>query len=319
MIDESPLAGRVSGYFSSESGDIRYIFSPFIQKETIEHILPNDGMDTIVITRWRKDDLRSGVSDPHVFNFCKKHGYTLKINQRLHAKTYSWDLEEGLVGSANLTDAGMGRAQVSNIEVLAGPLNLPLEVQMKLRRAERDAQLVTKDGFEAAVEIYQESPSESETDQEGIDLGNQPEYLISSLPATEDPDVVISVLAVDRKQTLSELSSTSRRCVLHDITTYALTDLDGLPESEVRVKMQQRFENHPFIKAIIDQMDPDIYFGEMKEFVQHECVDVPTPSRRELTENIQILYSWFPKLSPNRFEHDIPGAQSERLRDTNYI
>lgn len=316
MFSEPSLADQVTRYFSSESGDIRYIISPFIQRETIERVLPNDGSDTIIITRWRREDLASGVSDPHVFEFCEAHGYTLKCNSRLHAKVYSWDLEIALVGSANLTGAAMETGASTNIEVLTDSLELPVETQLKLRRAEKDSRLVTEAGYEAAVEISEETTGQPESEQEVIDIGGQPEFQTSQLPTTEDPDIIVSVLTDSGGNILADLPEPLRRCVLHDITSYSFGELEGRPENEVREGMQQRFEAHPFIKEIIRNMDPDIYFGEMKELVQDKCLDVPTPSRRELTDDVQLLYTWFRQVSPDRFEHDVPRARSEKLIDT---
>ncbi len=315
MFSESSPGRQVEQYFNSTSGDIRYVISPFIQKATIERILPDDGADTVVITRWRRDDLMSGVSDPEVFEFCRERGYTLKCNPRLHAKVYSWDLDDALVGSANLTDSGMGEGESTNIEVLAGPFDLTTETKLKLRRAEKQSSLVTESGYERALEISKQVGPQPEPNQEGIDFGNCSELLISNLPTTETPEIIVSVLQKDDR-TLDDLPEALQRCVLHDICTFSLEELEGCSEDTVRDGMQQRFEEHPFIRRIIDQMKPEIYFGETKEFIQKECTDVPTPSRRELTEDVQILYTWFREISSERFKYDIPGARSERLIDT---
>lgn len=316
IFSDQSIADRVNSYFSSQTGDIRYIFSPFIQRETIERVVPDDGNDTIVVTRWRRDDIASGVSDPDVYKFCRERGYTLKCNSRLHAKVYSWDLDNALLGSANLTDAGMCGRQEDNIEVLTSPIELRPETQLKLRQAESQSQLVTEAGYEKAVEISEKTESNSMADGGSIEMEREPDFLTSQLPTTDDPDTIVSVLAEDRDCTLEDLSAPLRRCVLHDISSLSLEGLEGYPEEKVKDKMRQQFENHPFIREIISNMDPHIYFGEMKELVQRECVDVPTPSRRELTEDIQILYSWFHKVSQDRFKMDVPGVKSQRLTDT---
>lgn len=316
MLSKNSLAEDVNEYFSSHSGNIRYIFSPFIQKKTIERILPSEGIDTIIITRWRHEDISSGVSDPDVYKFCEDRGFTLKCNHRLHAKVYSWDLREGLVGSANLTDTGMGEASENNIEVMTNPIELTPDTQLKLRQAEKNAQLVTDSGYQTAVEISKENTAGSKKDNDRIEMESQPDFLTSQLPMTEDPNVIISVLSEDNDQNLDDLSAPLYQCVLHDIASYSLDELQGLPENELKIRVKKHFENHPFIKEIINNMEPDIYFGEMKELVQNRCEDVPTPSRRELTEDIQILYEWFKKISPDRFDHDIPKSHSERLIDT---
>jgi len=320
MTLNSTPGKQLTQYFDSQTGDIRYIFAPFIQRPTVERFLPNDGSDTIIITRWRRDDLQTGVSDPELFRLCEARGYTLKVHPQLHAKVYSWDLETGLVGSANLTDAGMEGGETANVEILTEEIDMSVEKQIKLRQAEKDAELVTLDSYERAADIAKESTSHSKRskEQESIEIQSQPEYLTSQLPMTEDPEIIISILAENMDSSITELSASQRRCVLHDITSYSLLELRGQPEHAVRSGLQDRFEHHPFIKEIINQMDPDIYFGEMKEVVQHKCEDIPTPSRRELTEDVQLLYTWFQQVSSDRFISDIPGAHSERLRDTQW-
>jgi hypothetical protein len=259
-------------------------------------------------------DIASGVSDPEVFEVCQERDITLKVHSRIHAKVYSWDLETGLLGSANLTDSGMGMSQNPNVEVLSKRINLPTETQLKLRKAENEAKLVTVDDYERVTEYLKESDIQ-EPDYEDIDLGREPEFLVSQLPMTENPDLLIDVLASDCDKKLEEMPDEELRCVLHDIATFNLNESRGQSRERVSEAVGQNFEDHPFIKLIIDNMDPYIYFGEMKELVQNECNDVPTPTRRDLTYNIQVLYDWFVQVSPDRFEHDVPGSHSERLCD----
>jgi len=316
MWDKNIHGECVQDYFTSSEGDIRYIFAPFIQKEALEEVVPESSVDTIIVTRWRHADLISGVSDPEVFEFVREHGYTLKIHSQLHAKVYSWDLEDALVGSSNLTKPGMGIGENPNVEVLLGPTQLPVQTQFNLRKAEKEAQLVTREDYEKVLETIETTENEK-PDYGNIDIGEDAEFLVSQLPMAEHPEQVVTVLAGDHGKTLNDLDPKQRRCVLHDVSTYSLENLRGKAESEVRKGVRDRFENHEFISIIMDHMDPCIYFGEMKALVQDECADVPTPSRRELAGNIQVLYKWFPEIAPDRFEHDIPGRRSERLCDSN--
>lgn len=315
MWDVATYGERVQEYFTDSKGDIRYIFAPFVQSGTLRKVISDSNADTIIITRWRHADLVSGVSDPEVFKFVREHGYTLKIHPQIHAKVYSWDLDDAFVGSANMTKPGMGLSDNPNVEVLLGPIQLPIQTQIELRKTEKEAHLVTRDDYEKALEVV-ESTETAVPDYDDIDIGEDPEFLISQLPMTENPDLVITVLAEDHDRAIDDLDPVQRRCVLHDISTYSLDDLRERPEVEVRDALRERFKNHEFISMIMDHMDPCIYFGEMKALVQEKCADVPTPSRRELTDNVQVLYNWFPEIAPERFEHDIPGKRSERLCDS---
>lgn len=309
---------RVHDYFASSNGDIRYIFAPFIQKQAFEEVIPTRNVDTVVVTRWRQADLVSGVSDPEVFELCRDHGYTLKMHPRIHAKVYSWDLDDALVGSSNLTKQGMGLSENSNVEVLVGPVELSVETQFELRKAEKEAQLLTREDYEKALESI-ETTETVEPEYEDIDIGKDPQFLVSQLPMTENPNLLIKVLTDDHGRELADISPEQQRYIIHDISTYLLEDLRGRPEVEVREGLRERFVDHEFIRMIVDEMDPCVYFGEMKSLVQERCADVPTPSRRELTGNVQVLYNWFPEVAPDRFEHNIPGRRSERLCDLNKI
>ena len=40
----------------------------------------------------------------------------------------------------------------------------------------------------------------------------------------------------------------------------------------------------------------------------------PFPSRRELTGNVQVLLEWFVALGSGRYEVDVPGRRSQRIR-----
>jgi hypothetical protein len=52
-------------------------------------------------------------------------------------------------------------------------------------------------------------------------------------------------------------------------------------------------------------------FGGVKQWIQENCTDVPVPSRRELSGNIQVLYKWIVGLSDGKYEVNIPGEHSE--------
>ena len=107
----------------------------------------------------------------------------------------------------------------------------------------------------------------------------------------------------------SEDSETSA-CIYHDLANYNIEP--GLSKKEFLEKLKIQFFAHPFIQKIDDLINPEAYFGSIKEWVQSNCTDVPVPSRRELTGNIQVLYDWFEKLGDGKYVKDRPNY-SERL------
>ena len=65
------------------------IAAPFIQLETLERVLDciTEGVEILVVTRWRPADLLAGVSDLDIFDLTETRGIHLYLRNDLHAKT----------------------------------------------------------------------------------------------------------------------------------------------------------------------------------------------------------------------------------------
>ena len=95
-----------------------------------------------------------------------------------------------------------------------------------------------------------------------------------------------------------------RNCAFHDISNYMLKK--GQLDEDFREQLQDAFFTHPFIIKI-DEFIEHCAFWRHKRM--DNCVDVPT--RRELTENVQVLLKWFVEWS---VFVEVPGKHSERIR-----
>ena len=108
----------------------------------------------------------------------------------------------------------------------------------------------------------------------------------------------------------SENDETSN-CIYHDLTNYHIES--GLSQEEFLKKLKIQFFSHQFIKKIDELINPEAYFGRVKEWVQKNCTTVPLPRRWELTENVQTLYDWFVKLDDGKYVVDAPNY-SQRIQ-----
>jgi HKD family nuclease len=98
------------------------LFSPFVTDGPLELLVSSIRRAVIVEiwTRLSPTDWASGVSDPEFLSQSldklarQGHQVSLRIHPRLHAKAYFADDSQGLIGSANLTNAAFSR----NVEVL---------------------------------------------------------------------------------------------------------------------------------------------------------------------------------------------------------
>lgn len=78
------------------------------------------GASVQCITRWTPLDIQIGSSDLDCRNVVVDRGGSFRLHNRLHAKYYRFD-DQVLVGSANLTAAGLSYARYGNLEILCEP------------------------------------------------------------------------------------------------------------------------------------------------------------------------------------------------------
>ena len=98
------------------------IAAPYIKEHSLRRLLEQLTQleQFICVTRWQARDIATGVSDTAVRGLVRSFGGTFRLHPGLHAKYYRFD-DEVLVGSANLTDAGLGVGRIRNFEILARP------------------------------------------------------------------------------------------------------------------------------------------------------------------------------------------------------
>jgi len=77
--------------------------------------------------------------------------------------------------------------------------------------------------------------------------------------------------------------------------------------------LKESFLRQPFISSYAKSVaDSPRFFGETKKWIQSNCTDDPAPHRRELTDRIKNLFSWFSLLYPEKYILSRPNY-SQRL------
>lgn len=306
-------ATGLASYLQRRHEGTRYVFAPFIQAGALEVLLGNSKAPTIIVTRWNPDDLRSGVSDVDVFPLARIHGWTVMLHARLHLKAYSWNINEAVVGSANVTNRALGIQAPSNEEILVGPIKLPPGRVLQLRRIAAEANLVTAETYEAALGWIASQPPipPHATMHEFPTIDRQ--FLTSVLPMSATPKAMTAALESFGTQAWDTLDDEVQECALHDAANLGL-DPDLVMNARLPMDVvRDAFFKGGFIRAIEAKLDPCIHFGELKAWIQARCTDVPVPSRRDLTSKVQVLLRWFTELAPERYEVTVPMRHSERL------
>ncbi len=113
------LGERLLSVFSHAENSVR-IAAPFIKTHSLERVLAiiPDGVALTCVTRWRPEDIASGVCDLEIFDLLQeRQGAALLVHPHLHAKFFAAD-KVCLIGSANLTHSALGWHVPSNLELL---------------------------------------------------------------------------------------------------------------------------------------------------------------------------------------------------------
>lgn len=316
VLLQSPLFDRIHNYLvdGSQSSKRVFVIAPYIKSKTLNDLLQDVRADIVVITRWDKQTLLSGSSDLEVYETCQKIGATLYIHNKIHLKIYSVDLNSIILSTANVSERGMGRS-IPIVEECGTMLyNLSNNDRLYIETILKNSRHVDKRVYDHYCDWF--SKQEKYVIGDDVDplrdLEIKDPFLTSSLPMTYSIDDLVKYCEIINNGKQIDDTET-RNCVFHDIENYSI-DVDH-SNNELIIQLQKKFFAQEFIKALdnIVPGKPGIQFGRVKEWIQNNCADVPVPSRREITENVQVLMSWFVSLGNDKYIKHIPGARSEML------
>jgi len=202
----------------------------------------------------------------------------------------------------------LGLAEQSNHECSVVHDALDRGQQIYLRSILQEATLINEGEYQRVKELVDKYALKfnSSPELENIDFSksSNKEFLISALPMSISIDTFFDYYS--EKLVGSEYADTDYNCAMHDLALYMI------PAGLDRVGLKKAFFSQPFISELKKFIHKERYFGEIKEWVHNTCVDVPVPSRRDLTGNVQVLYQWFKELGKDEYVVDQPN-HSERI------
>ncbi len=298
----SGLQVHISEYLSRPHG-VTFVISPFINNNVLKEVMEKSGSEkAIVITSWRGDHLRTGISSLETYDVCKANGWTLLVNDRLHMKLYSRDLDSAWSGSANLTRRGLTDDADSNHEVMSFEESLSSEARIRLMRLQSESTLVTDEVYEEYKQ-WLDGQDLIEVPESGPIVTVDPEkaFRTSQLPHSESPTRLWEVA-----NSPDECPRYEQAAMEHDLGIYHADP--SLPLEEFLEQIRSSFFSHPFIMAFTQQISEDgLHFGGVKQWIKRNCSDVPVPHAKEITSPTQILLEWIPALEPELFEVTRPN------------
>ncbi len=309
LFSGANLFRGISGFLQRSNG-IK-IFSAYIKLDALKSLIEGfeEKIDYVCV-RWEPKDFLTGVSDIEIYSYLKDKNISLFFNQRLHAKAILSVDNNCIIGSNNITNKGLNTNNKSdyNYEVACEIDNISASERLFFDYIVQSSTLVTD-------EIYLQFKDKIESSEIvggfkntfSIEISSN-DFLTSSLPQSYD---VTRLLETYFK--FEEASILDQNCLIHDLALFKL-DLNINSKDELLYLLKINFKNHPFIKTFCAYLDivSEMYFGSVKDWIQKNCRNVPTPRKWELTEHTQILYRWLNELYSEKYAIDIPN-HSQRI------
>ncbi len=310
----SPLFEHIRKYvLDAPASETIFLFVPYIQVEVLARLLEGVENRMVIVTTWDPADLLSGASDLAVYPYCRERGIALYVSEALHLKVYSVGLDSAIVATGNISRRGL--MPDGNYEAATTAERLTNEDRLFFETIRANARLVDDymySELQTWVKLNSINVSKPPTLKDVIPMPDREDFLVSALPMTYRVDVLAAGYAkICTGQDPSDDQEVVA-CIFHDLANYSIPL--GLSDDEFRRELSNQFFAHPFIRRMDEFIAPEAYFGRIKEWIQNNCNDVPVPSRRELTGNVQVLLEWFMSLGNGKYVVDVPGARSQRIR-----
>ena len=309
----SPLFDRIREYFrDSRPDETIFLFVPYVKTGVLERLREGIPNKMVIVTTWEPRDIQVGSSELSLYPFCQRRNITLYVSQGLHLKAYSVGLTSAILATGNVSRRGL--LPGGNYEA-ATKLDLSVDDQIFFRRILQKARLVDDVMYWKLLawsEVNHANLPDTPVLSDVISSQGKDDFSVSALPMTRSVDELVAGYRNISTGRLPSEDSETTACIIHDLVNYNIDS--GLGDEKFLQILTAAFFAHPFIQKIDEFISPETHFGRIKEWIQDNCTDVPVPSRRELTENVQVLLEWFVALGGGKYVVDVPGRHSQRIR-----
>ena len=217
------------------------IVAPYIKVGALVRVLDllRDEASLICVTRWTPLEIASGVSDVECRVAVTERGGDFRLHTRLHAKYYRFN-NHVLIGSANMTSAGLGLSTASNFEILQEPSD-SFDHHSFERQLLIESRQVPDDEFQwwsslhlpqTTAQTHPPLPPSVETDD--------------WKPATREPE---NVWLMYSDHPLQVISQDERRLALYDLQHLQVPP--GLSRGEFNGWVRTRLLASPFVDSVL--------------------------------------------------------------------
>lgn len=260
----------------------------------IERHIPNSIDMKRILVRFRLGDILSGATDIELYDFCKRNGWKLYVRFDLHAKTYIFDNEKGIVGSANATSNGLGLYSNCNYE-LGSLIPIDAEDIHKINVLFNSALLIDDDIYQKMIENFGSIDKTSSAKAEW-------DNTIKSLCHNS----VEALFTYDFPSVCSIYDSNERK---FDFLNCKNDDsIEIIKEAFIQSKCYRWLK-----EFLLAQKGNETYYGSLSQAIHSVMINDPKPYRKEIKTLQSNLLNWISELGISEISIDRPN-HSERIR-----
>ena len=246
---------RIRDLFANATSDV-VVVAPFIKEEALRSLLTvvHERVTVRCVTRWRSREVAAGVSDPQIIYLLATRGNSdLYLVDNLHAKLYIAGTD-CLVGSANVTGAGLGEIEDHNIELLVEARVDDPSVEAVLREIALVQRMATEEMARSVIQIA------------GIltDVGTLPPAGAGSVWFPRSPRAADAYRVYSRP--FRDFVKTSDRVLLTDLARSNLQP--GLTSGDFRREIQILLKEMTIAERILKYREEEVLtFADAKEYL----------------------------------------------------
>jgi hypothetical protein len=264
--------------------------APFAKLRVVTEIVSEvpDGVELVLYTRWRPDEVAAGVSDTQVLSVVESRGGVVRLHDRLHAKFYRNE-SSALIGSANLTATALGWVPNPNLEILVKSGDDAIS-RMESRLASESV-LATAGIAQEVEEIAKLLPMRTDLD----DRTSSQEAVQVWVPSLRMPSDLYHAYS----QGVSSLTARSAGAAAVDL---AWLDIPaGLDIAQFEALVGHRLRNQGLLVTLDNFLDQPRRFGEVRQLIGQ----IANLDRAEAEETWQTTMRWMLEFLPRRYSLNV--------------
>lgn len=266
--------------------------APFAKQMVIDRLLEKipAGVELLLITRWRPEEVAAGVSDTTVLESMWSRKGVVYLHDRLHAKYYRNE-SQVLLGSANLTATALGWSAVPNLELL---------VEVRSDHIEWLENLLLAEGVVATQAMADEVEGIAKLLPKGVTAELREKVAGDAAPVEWIPQLrAPSSLYSAYVKGVGLLTTRSAPAAAADLAALDLPP--GLDERQFKHLVGHRLRVRPLFIELDQFVEKPRRFGEVSRMLaeRNSC------DRVEADEVWQTVMRWMLEFMPDRYERHI--------------